>query len=44
MGWIGCIRFEKVQRDIMARTFALVQPVFPEFRKATNGPEFTQII
>src|SRR6185437_6537894 len=27
MGWIGCIRCEKFQRDFVARTFALVRPV-----------------
>ena len=29
MGWIGCIRFKKYRRDIVARTFALIAPVQP---------------
>src|SRR6185437_6815182 len=28
MGWIGCVRYEKIRRDFVARTFALVRPVF----------------
>ena len=28
MGWIGSVRCEKFQRDFVARTFALVRPVF----------------
>ena len=27
MGWMGCVRCEKLQRDFMARTFALIAPV-----------------
>ena len=27
MGWINCIRCEKLQRDFMARTFILIAPV-----------------
>ena len=27
MGWIGCIRCERFQRDFVARTFALVRPI-----------------
>ena len=27
MGWIGCVRCEKFQRDILARTLALVRPI-----------------
>ena len=27
MGWIICVRSEKLQRDFMARTFALIAPV-----------------
>ena len=27
MGWIGCVRCKKFQRDFGARTFALVRPV-----------------
>jgi hypothetical protein len=29
MLWIGCVRYEKFQRDFMARTFALIAPVRP---------------
>ena len=28
MGWIGCVRCEKFQRDFVARSFALVRHVF----------------
>src|SRR6185312_1778623 len=28
MGWIGCVRCEKFRHDFVARTFALVRPVF----------------
>ena len=27
MGWIRCVRCEKIRRVFVARTFALVQPV-----------------
>ena len=39
MGWIGCIRCEKFWCDIMARTSALIAPVYPfctEFRVVTK--------
>ena len=36
MGWIGCVRCEKFQWNFVAQTFALVRPVFTEFRKATK--------
>ena len=29
MGWIGCVRREKLRRDFVARTFALVRNVLP---------------
>ena len=29
MWWIGCVRHEKLQRDFVARTFALVRNVLP---------------
>ena len=44
MGRIGSVRCEKFRRDFVARTFALVRPIFIEFRKATNGPKCTQIV
>ena len=28
MGWIGCVRCEKFQHDFVARTFALIAPVW----------------
>src|SRR6185437_6227339 len=27
MGWMGCVRCEKLQRDFVARSFALIAPV-----------------
>ena len=27
MGWIRCVRCEKLQRDFLARTFVLIEPV-----------------
>ena len=27
MGWIICVRSEKLQRDFIARTFVLIEPV-----------------
>jgi len=27
MGWIRCVGCEKLQRDFVARTFALIEPV-----------------
>ena len=27
MGWMGCVGCEKLQRDFVARTFALITPV-----------------
>ena len=27
MGWIGCVRCEKIRRDFVAQTFALLRPV-----------------
>ena len=27
MGWMGCVGFEKLQRDYVARTFLLIAPV-----------------
>src|SRR6185436_1911179 len=31
MGWIGCVRYEKFRSDFVARTFALVRPIFHRF-------------
>jgi len=27
MGWIRCVRCEKLQRDFLAQTFVLIEPV-----------------
>ena len=27
MGWIRCVRFEKLQRDLVAQTYVLIAPV-----------------
>ena len=27
MGWIRCVRCEKLQRDVLAQTFVLIEPV-----------------
>jgi hypothetical protein len=34
MGWIGCVRCEKLQCDFMAQTFALIAPVQPVLHRA----------
>jgi hypothetical protein len=39
MGWIRCVRWEKLQRDFVARSFALIAPVNPfctEFHAVTK--------
>ena len=36
MGWIGCVRCEKVRRDFVPRNFALVRPVLLRNSKATK--------
>ena len=42
MGWIGCVRCEKFQRDFVARTVAPVDPFCTESCRAENGPKCTQ--
>ena len=44
MGWIGCVRCEKFQRDFVARTVAPVDPICTECCRAKNGPKCTQIV
>ena len=46
MGWIGCARCEKLQRDFVAWTFALIAPVQPVLHRVNcrnktipNAPE-----
>ena len=45
MGWIGCVRWEKFQRDFVSRTFALVRPVLHRVSlRQPNSPECSQIV
>ena len=44
MGWIGCVRCEKFQRDFVPRTVAPVDPFCTECCRAKNGPKCTQIV
>ena len=44
MGWIGCVRCEKFQRDFVARIVAPVDPFCTECCRAKNGPKCTQIV
>ena len=39
MGWIGCIRSEKLQCDFVARTFALIAPVQPVLHRVSCSNE-----
>ena len=39
MGWIGCVRSEKLQRDFVARTFALIAPVHPVLHQVSCSYE-----
>ena len=46
MGWIGCVHCEKPRRDFVARTFALIAPVYPvlhrvscSYKKIINAPK-----
>ena len=46
MGWIGCVHCEKSRRDFVARTFALIAPVYPvlhrvscSYKKIINAPK-----
>ena len=45
MGWIGCVRCEKFQCDILARTFGTSSARFaPSFVRQPSGLEYTQIV
>ena len=44
MVWFGCVRCEKFQRDILARTLTLVRPFCTVFRKATKQPRMNPIV
>jgi len=35
MGWIDCVCCEKLQRDFVARTFALIAPVHPDLLRVS---------
>jgi len=39
MGWIGCVRCENIQRDFVARTFALIAPVQPILHRVSCSNE-----
>ena len=39
MGWIGCVRCEKSQRDFAAPTFALIAPVQPVLHRLSCSYE-----
>jgi hypothetical protein len=47
MGWIGYVRCEKLQRDFVAQTFALIAPVLlvlqhvsSSYETIPNAPEY----
>src|SRR6185295_6745342 len=39
MGWIRCVGCEKLQRDFVARTFALIAPVLSVLQKVSCSYE-----
>ena len=39
MGWLRCIGCEKLQRDFVARTFALIEPVHPILHRVSCSYE-----
>ena len=39
MGWIKCVGFEKLQRDFVARTFALIAPVLSVLQQVSCSYE-----
>ena len=50
MGWIKCVGYEKLQRDFMARTFALIAPVqyilqqvSSSYETIPNAPKYYEI-
>ena len=42
MGWIGCVRYEKLQHEFVARTFALIAPVQLVLHQASCSNETIQ--
>ena len=44
-GWIGCVRFEKIQWGVRGTNFCTSSARFaPSFVRQPNGPECTQIV
>ena len=39
MGWIGCVRCEKSQRDFVAQTFAIITLVHPVLHRVSCSYE-----
>ena len=39
MGWIGCIRWEKFQCDLMAQTYPLIAPIQPILHRVPYSNE-----
>ena len=39
MGWIGCVRPEKLQRDFVGRTFVLIAPVLYDLHQLSSTYE-----
>ena len=39
MVWIGCVHFEKIRRDFVARTFARIAPVRPVMHRLSCSNE-----
>ena len=42
MGWMGCVGCEKLQRDYVAQTFALIAPVLSVLQQVTCSYETIQ--
>ena len=49
MGWIECVRYEKSERDFVARTFSLIAPVHTvlhrvscSYETITNAPKHSE--
>ena len=39
MGWIRCVRCEKLKRDFVARTYVLIAPVHPVLHRVSCSYE-----
>ena len=42
MDWISCIGCEKLQRDFVAQTFALIAPIHPVLHRVSCSYEMIQ--